>query len=263
MILTISSIGCGPRSDSSVDKNFKLQEKPIAHNTAQKTDARSMYSYFKDVHKSNRLKNFTFYQETIRFDSIGNIRDTATWYEAVQYPNNFRIDFGNSEKGNINLWRRDSVYVVRKHKYVKSGLDRPASLLTKGGYHYYSMEETLERLDSMNIDHRIFHFELYNSQPVYVLGAIKRDLTKPQVWYHADNHHVIRRFDQINKGRLLEVRYSNFKQYDGHWIEGRVDILIDDQMVQTERYYNIDTTTPLSPSVFDPKKLFTSYWYKP
>ncbi|MEM7299328.1 MAG: hypothetical protein AAF391_13805, partial [Bacteroidota bacterium] len=80
----------------------------------------NLIRYWKDRYQEGRLMAFTFVQETIRFRD-GEVRDTATWYEAVQYPNFFRIDLGEKDLKNRNLYRNDSVYVIREGELVRQG----------------------------------------------------------------------------------------------------------------------------------------------
>ena len=222
------------------------------HFQYQPTTTIGYYRFLKDQFAENKCPGFTFKQETVRYDEDGTIRDTSIWSEYVQYPNNFKIEIGDPSNGNSNLWRNDSVYIMRADEIVHSGNEYQASLLLKNGYFYYDMDDIKWRLDSLGVNYSEFHKSDYNGLPVYVVGAIPGDLSKPQVWYHAKEHYVIRRFDFTRNNKLLEVRYSKHQKHNGCWIEGQVDIYIDDELRQYERYFDIDASSTISSSIFDP-----------
>src|SRR5947209_6162179 len=57
-------------------------------------------------------RTFTFNQTTLIY-SNDSLKKTQTWYEAVQFPDKFRIDFGSKDSGNAVIFKGDSVYRLR------------------------------------------------------------------------------------------------------------------------------------------------------
>lgn len=213
-------------------------------------DTRGYFDYVKDQYASQKLSGFTFFQETIRYDEEGEVRDTSIWYETIQYPRNFRIDIGPDSLGHSNIWTNDSIYVYRSNQIVHEAKEMHPSLLLKNGFHHYETDEILRRLDSAGIDHRIFRKTEYNGVPAYVIGADEGDTDSPQVWLDARHNYILRRIEQ-SRGRKLEVRYDGYKQYDDYWIETFVDIFLDDRLIQKERYFDVRAGQEIDPSVFE------------
>lgn len=231
----------------------------------QSTDfvsAKELIDYIKENKYHGHLREFTFIQETIRFTENGTPQDSSTWYEAIRYPKDFRIDFGNPENGNANINRNDSIYVYRGNKLVHTGPEIQEFLILEGGLFYYSTEETIERLEGLGIDTSLFYKSEYGGKLIYILGANPEDLSKPQIWLDANELYVVRRFSRGKQGELYEVKYDDIKNFDGHWIETWIEFYVDGKLIQTERYNNIDVNPNLNDSVFDPNTFGTYYWFK-
>lgn len=226
------------------------------------SSARELIKHIKSTGSKGHLKAFTFIQETIRFDENGTAQDTSTWYEAIRYPKDFRIDFGNTENGNANINRNDSIYVYRGHKLVHSGPEIQEFLILEGGLFYYSVEETLQRLTGLGIDTSLFHKSEYKGKPVYIIGANSMDPSKPQIWLDAEKLHVVRRFSRGKQGELYEVKYDDFKNIEGNWLETWIEFHVDGKLIQTERYNSIDVDPNLEDRVFDPEVFGSYYWFK-
>lgn len=221
----------------------------------------NLVTYMKKYKSINHLKQFTFIQETIRFNQEGKAQDTSTWYEAIRYPKDFRIDFGDPNKGNANINRNDSVYVYRGNKLVHSGPEIQEFLILEGGLFYYSADETIERLESLGIDTKIFSKSQYKGKEVYVIGAIENDFSKPQIWLDAKELYSVRRFSKGKKGELYEVRYDDYKDIGGYKIETWIEFYADDKLIQTERYNQIDVNPNLDDNIFNPNLFGNHYWF--
>lgn len=218
--------------------------------------------HIKEKHTEGHLEAFTFIQETIRFDKEGSPIDTTTWYEAIRYPKDFRIDFGDPKKGNANINRNDSIYVYRGNKLVHQGPEIQEFLILEGGLLHYTVEETLNRLERLGIDTKIFTKSTFNHRPIYIIGAAEKELSKPQIWLDAKELYAVKRYSKGKRGELYEVRYDDYKNIDGHFIETWIEFWADGKLIQTERYNDIDTNPKLRDEVFDPKAFGQSYWFQ-
>ena len=214
---------------------------------------------WKKKHAHHTLKSFTFAQETIRFKD-GEATDTSIWYEAIAFPDRFRIDIGE-KAGNINLFRNDSIYVVRKDSLVFSGHRVPEALVMKGALYFQPVDSTLSNLKALDIDIDQFDTGTYEGRPAYIIGAKAGAEKYPQIWVDAERRNVLRRSSKLKNGKLLEVRYGDFVQVGGHWLESWVAFYIDGQLIQTERYQDIEVDVKLPETIFDPSLFSNSYWY--
>lgn len=255
-ILMISTLFCtlndGYFYNNSVLFLENTQEQPAS--------VTQLIQYWKSTEDANRLEAFTFVQETIRFRE-GESPDTSTWYEAIQYPNNFRIDFGEKDNQNSNLYRNDSIYVVRDGKTVHQGAQIQEFMILEGALYTLPVDSTLAKLKAVGIDIQLFDTTTYQNRLTYIVGAKKGDLTRSQIWLDAERRYAVRRFSKTKQGGLMEVKYDDFKNIDGHWVESWLEFYVDGTLVQTERYYDIDVKPKLSDGVFEPKGFWKKYWY--
>lgn len=205
---------------------------------------------------------FTFVQKTVRYKKDGQPGDTALWYEAIRYPNNFRIDFGHPKKGNSVVFNADSAYRFQKGKLTNTRYDPQYFLLLKGGLYHRKLKECLQILKKGGYATHLFHQNTYNGRPVYVIGANKGDLKTPQFWIDQQHFYIVRRTQKISKGRVLDVQYTKHKATGGGWVEQIVRFEVDGRLVQIEEYTKIDTSPHLTKDLFDPAKYGQSHWYK-
>ena len=91
------------------------------------------------------------------FYAMSVIRDTSTWYEAISYPDRFRIDFGDLNNGNTNIYRNDSVYVFRKNELVHQGPQIQEFLLLEGGIFTYPADTVISKLVQLGVDTEVFN----------------------------------------------------------------------------------------------------------
>jgi len=97
----------------------------------------------------------------------------------------------------------------------------------------------------------------------YIRGAQSAEEEVPQIWLHAKHFYVWRRTSRFcADNKYLVVQYRDYHNRDGYWLEEWVEFYLDGQLLQTERYFNIDMKPNLPPGVFDPKAFGQVYWFK-
>lgn len=216
--------------------------------------------YWKDQYADVHLRSFSFVQETIEFED-GRPRDTSTWYEAIEYPNNFRMDFGDSTEMNRNLYRNDSIYAMRKGEVVHKGKRIQEFMLLEGSTYHSPVDTTIKKLKDTGLDTDLFYESIYKGRPTYVIGAEPGDSLATQVWLDAEWRNSVMRVSRTRSGKLLKVTYDEFKEIDGEMIETWLEFYLDGELVQTERYNEIQINPDLDPKIFDPYHFRSSYWY--
>lgn len=222
---------------------------------------RALVQYWKETYRHEVLPAYTFTQETVRIRD-GVAQEPAIWEEAVQYPSFFRIDLPKTEEGfNINLSRNDSVYVFRKGVIVDSSRQIQQFMIMEGSLYFDPVDSTLSKLQEVGIDTNLLTHSQYEERPIYIIGAQEGNLTVPQIWLDAERRYNVRRFSRTGSGKLLEVRYSEFKAYEGHWMEHWLEFLVDGKLVQTERYKDININPQLSKETFDRQHFDQHFWY--
>ena len=213
-----------------------------------------------EKYKGKWFDQFTFVQETIKYDSAGNESETSIWYEAIDYPKKFRIDYGPLSEGNAVIFDKDSVWIFKENNFIKKAYSPREFLLMKGGLYHLSVEETITQLKEYGYNTNIFKKDVLNGKPVYIIGAEIGDLTSKQFWLDAENFYMVRRISSQKK--TLDVIYSDHIFSNGGWVEQVVEFWVDGVYVQKEFYKDIDTNPKLSDAIFNPQMFGKTHWFK-
>ncbi|NRB54144.1 MAG: hypothetical protein HRU41_41235 [Saprospiraceae bacterium] len=254
-LFLVITLGGSSSCTESPKKNTASSE------TFQPSSTKALIEHWKNNYRDQVLTSYTFTQETVRYRD-GQAQAPTLWEEAVQYPSYFRIDLPKSEEGlNINLSRKDSVYVLRKGELVDSSRQIQQFMIMEGSMYYEPIDSTLAKLQEAGIDPDVFTSSLHENRQVYIIGAKEGDLSMPQIWLDAERRYNVRRFSKTGNGKLLEVRYGEFKAYEGHWMEHWLEFLIDGKLVQTERYKNINIHPQLPQGTFERSQFTKHFWY--
>lgn len=226
---------------------------------AQITSTGQLLDAMQVKNRQGWFKEFTFTQEIIRYNQNGGVRDTAIWYEAVSYPDLFRIDY--NDKGRFIIFRNDSSYRFQDYTFQSERLEPQEFLLFKGGMYFISPAKVMDKLKEYGYDTSVFREDRINGRRAYVVGAKSGDLTTKQFWIDADYFYTVRRISKTGRGQALDVQYSNHKRVNGGWVEQTVTFYLDGRMLQIEHYLDIDASKSIPKDVFNPNRP-NKYWYK-
>jgi hypothetical protein len=226
------------------------------------TEGKALLKAMHAAASRSHLKEYTFIQETIRFDSAGNALPSTTWYEALRYPNFFRIDVGDPKNGRGVIYRNDSTYSFREGKLVRAVADPMPFMLLEGGLKYYSLEELIPKGEKMGYDLSKVHSEDFQGKEMFVLGAEAGDLRSKQIWIEKERWIPIRRIDPEENGSILEVVHGGFQRKKGKWVETEVDFFLDGKWLQKEKYSAVNPNPRLKTILFDPNRFGEWHWKK-
>src|SRR5579862_2593454 len=103
------------------------------NNTKSDQVLKSMYERY----HGKWYHNFTFVQTTERFknDSLVN---SSIWYEAISYPDKFRIDFGDLRNGDAVIFANDSAYNFGAGTLKSVKADKNDLTFLLGGMYFYT-----------------------------------------------------------------------------------------------------------------------------
>lgn len=212
-----------------------------------------------DALKEEPLEQFTFSQKTIRYRNDGQV-DTSIWYEAIQYPDKFRIDFGDPAEGNAVIYRNDSAFIFRNHELQTSRLEPMPLLFLEGGMEFLPFDEVMPRLFELGLDTAEFRKTNWEGAEYYVIGAKEGDMEARQVWVDVEKLIPIRRLDPHPSGQVIELVYKDFKNFNGSMIETRVDIFIKGKLIQEEYYLDIDPDPKIPSGFFNLENFGKVHW---
>ena len=101
-------------------------------------------------------KSFTFNQTTQQYRNDSLLK-TATWYEAIIFPDKFRIDFGEKQEGNAAIFLKDSVYNFKKGKLMSTSLNDDDLTFLLGGMYFYPYDSLRPKLQRQGYSPDKFH----------------------------------------------------------------------------------------------------------
>ena len=222
--------------------------------------SRDVLKLMHDRYAGKWFTTFTFNQTTQNYRNDSLIR-TSTWYEAIKYPTNFRIDIGEPKNGNAVIFSKDSAYNFRNSKLVKVTTNSDDLTFLLGGMYFYSFDSVLTKLMTLgyHLDH--FHLEKWNNSQVYVIGANDATEKLNQLWIDKDKL-VIVKFIKFEDGHKQEGLLENHKRFGGGWSETSCTFYIDDKLFQKEIYHDCQANTGIDSRVFDPVYFGKVYWFK-
>lgn len=201
---------------------------------------------------------FTFQQQTQLYQGDSLIRK-ETWYEAIQFPDKLRIDFGPAINGNAVLFLRDSAYHFVKGKLTRMEKRENELVFLLGGLYFLPKEAVFKKFETLGFDPDKSFAGKWKGKPVLVVGASFEGEQTNQLW--------------IDRKRLVPVRLLKFTArrkeeilFDGHirlgkgWTETNVMAFYNDKLVQTEAYHDCRANPALDARLFDPARFMEWHW---
>ncbi len=200
-------------------------------------------------------KTLTFIQKTINFKPDGT-SETEIWYEAMSVPGKLRIDIEPLDKGNGILFADGKLYSIRDGK-AAAGRPFIHPLMTLGFDVYHQpVATTIEQVKGFGIDLSIIHQEKWQGRDVYVVGAARGDLNKPQVWVDKKNLYFVRLIQLGGRDKKVvnETQFNKYFKTGGGWVAPEVLFFADGKPTTTEEYTEVRTGMTLDPELWNPEK---------
>ena len=226
------------------------------HNSGGTDILKQMY----DRYHGKWYKTLTFVQTTERYrnDSLIN---TSTWYEAISFPNKFRIDFGKPANGDAVIFSNDSVFNFQKGQLKKTGIQFNDLTFLLGGMYFMPFDSALARLRSLHYDLDKFHEDVWNGRPVLVVGTSNNQEKINQLWIDREKL-VLVRLLKFDDGRKVDAVFDNHIQLGGGWSETTCIFYINDHLIQKEFYKECKPNVELDPALFEPASFGKWHWYR-
>ncbi len=183
-------------------------------------------------------KTYSFSQKNTLYRNDSVVGDSE-WHEVIQFPDKFKINFGDKSKGNFVVFRNDSVLNFRENKLTKMRPDSNALLLLIGGMYYRNIEDVLKRLVNAGYKSDIISEQIYNQLPVYVIGAKNNDLQSNQIWVEKSTFKILRIVEKMKSGDMMDMRFNSHQKNCNGFMETRVSFCRNGKLEQVEEYYDI------------------------
>jgi len=196
------------------------------------------------------MHSFTFNQTTENYRNDSLVK-TATWYEAVVYPDKFRIDFGDKKDGNAAIFSKDSIYDFRKGKLVRTSVNDDDLTFLLGGMYFYPFDTVKAKFIAYGYDLGKYYETTLQGKPVYVIGANSANDKTNQVWIDKEKL-VMVKFIRYTDGQKEEGIFGGHKQFSGGWSETSCSFYVNGKLVQKEIYHDCKADEPVDLKIFDP-----------
>ena len=225
---------------------------------AQINSAEALLRKMYDKYQGKWYHSMTFSQTTENY-SNDSLSKTAIWYEAISYPQHFRINFGPPTQGNGVIFANDSSYFFKEHKLIRTRIDHNDITFLLGGMYFYPFSELLHQLRSLDYDLSKFHSTSLSGRKVYVIGAGPGQEDLNQLWIDQKNL-VLLRFIKMDDGQKQDALLENHVKLAGGWSETQVRFYVNGKLVQKEIYHDLKADVLLDPDLFNPAKFRDLTW---
>ncbi|MBZ5678941.1 MAG: hypothetical protein LAO24_02420 [Acidobacteriia bacterium] len=217
-----------------------------------------------DRYKASWYETLTFTQKSTTYNADGSTK-VETWYEAALLPGKLRIDIGPAKDGNGYVLADGSVTILQNGKVTGT---RPlVNMLLVLGFDVYRQEPetTFAVVKGEGYDLTKLRSDTWDGHAVYVVGADKGDLKSRQFWVEKDTLLFVRELESSrgDPKAFDDIRFTDYRKVTGGWVAARVEVHVDDKMVFSEEYSDIQVNPKLSPAVFDPQQFGSTHWEKP
>lgn len=204
-------------------------------------------------------RTITFVQYNTHYED-GKVKDKSIWYEAIEYPDKFRIDFGKPIEGNAVIFANDSVFNFKEGQLTTKRRQPNNLMLLAGGIYFLPKTQALQRLTEAGYDISKFHLASWQGRPAYVVGAEKGNLQVAQFWIDAENLYLVRTLTPTADKHMQEAQFSKHIKTAGGWTETEVLFLKDGKKEQLEVYKDIKPDSKLPANLFNPQHFGKVHW---
>lgn len=189
-------------------------------------------------------KAYTFSQKNTHYKA-DTVFSHSVWHEAIEFPDKFKINFGEPSEGNYVVFRNDSVYNFKKGLLYKTRSDSNSLLLLLGGMYYRSLEDVLERIKHAGYDLSLLSHQNWKSADVFVIGAKVGDLTSNQIWVNKKTLRIERLIEKLNEKDVMDMRFEAHQTWCKGYVETKVSFRRNGKLEQVEEYYDLKEIKPL------------------
>jgi hypothetical protein len=193
------------------------------------------------------------FNQTTEFYKNDSLKGSQTWYEAIVFPDQFRIDFGSTDSGNAVIFKGDSSYSFKKGQLQGARVNDNDLIFLLGGLYFYPLEQTIQKFRAFGFNLDKIHQDTWKGKTVWVIGDTGTGKNANQLWLDEDNYFVVRMLE-FTSGRKEEGIFESHLSVGGGWTETKVNFFINDKLIQRELYHDCIANKPPDPRIFDPSK---------
>jgi len=223
-------------------RSLSAQDKPAAEpNSGARRVPQSGGELLKLMHMryfKGQCKSYTFSQRNQHYRNDSVVR-RSEWHESVEFPDKFKIIFGDTADGNAVVFKNDTAYNYKKGKLLQSRPDSNMILLFIGGMYYRPFKEVVARMEHAKFNLNVISFQKWKDKEVCIIGAKEGDLTVNQLWVDKITYRVVRIIENLSKDNRMDMSFDAHKAMCKGFIETKVTFKRNGKLEQVEEYYDI------------------------
>lgn len=183
-------------------------------------------------------KIYTFSQRNAHYKN-DTVSGHSEWHEAIEFPDKFRIDFGDTRNGNYVIFKKDSVFNYKKNELTGTRSDSSTLLLLLGGMFYRDLKDVTRRIQNAHYDLKVLSLQNWKDAETFVIGAKEGDLKSNQVWIDKKTLRVMRIIEKMNDEDTMDMRFETHQDWCKGYSETKVSFRRNGILEQEEEYYDI------------------------
>lgn len=206
-----------------------------------------------DRYAGKYLKTMSFLQNNTRYTTTG-AEQKSQWYEHMEIPGKLRIAFlpASQKSGLVQVDDRVASFDNGIRVDFRPSLN-PLLLLTADVY-VAPVPAIMRALDSLDVDGEIIRSDVWEGDPVYVMGAKAGDSTSNQLWVDKDNLRLVRFIQRSKTGErtiVSDIRVSGYKEIEGFDVPTTFLVIRNGRPFWREQYADVRVNEQFPPGTFD------------
>src|SRR2546430_2788140 len=176
------------------------------------TSSAELIKAMHDRYDGKYLKTMSFLQNNTRYTTTGQ-ELKSQWYDHIEIPGKLRIAFlpASQKSGLVQVGDRVASFDNGIRVDFRPSVN-PLLLLTADVY--VAPVATITRaLDSLHVSSNIIRSDVWDGQPVYVVGPKAGDSTSTQMWVDSDNLRLVRFIQRQKAGDRTIVSDNRIQGY--------------------------------------------------
>lgn len=220
------------------------------------------------------FRTLVFTQQNTRWSRDGR-EDASTWLEWLQVPGRLRIEFlpavtqamdpAAPAAENGAIYAEGRVTTIAGGRATRTQEQLNILLLLTADVYAQPVAESVKQLTTLGVDLTTVRRDTFETRPVWVVGAARGDLARPQFWVDETRWTVLRVVDRpapppggARQAVATEFQLRDYRDVDGVPVVHEITFVRDGARVFRERYTQVRTGVALDSALFDPARWRTA-----
>lgn len=206
-----------------------------------------------DRYGGKYLKTLSFLQNNTAYTTTGQ-EQKSQWYKHMEVPGKLRIAFlpASQKSGLVQVDDRVASFDNGIRVDFRPSVN-PTLLLTADVY-VAPVSAITRALDSLDVDGEIIRSDVWDGDPVYVVGAKAGDSTSNQLWVDKDNLRLVRFIQRSKTGErtiVSDIRVGGYKEIQGFDVPTEFLVIRNGRPLWREQYADVRVNEEFPPGTFD------------